>query len=404
MLVLLGVLSAGALIWLGRLILVYHFAARPTVLSAAGPDSSALRSESAGSPTAPAPRVTVIVPAKDEAPNIRRCVASLLAQDYPDLRVIVVDDRSADATAEIVAALAAGDGRLTLIRNRHLPEGWTGKCHALWLAAAQADGDWLLFTDGDTEHAPSAVAQAVAFTAERGVAFLTLLPAVGAEGFWERVLQPCLAGLLMSLFPPAVVNASRRRLAFANGQYILIRRDLYDQLGGHAAVRHEFLEDVALARRAKGRGERVCVAHGGEVLRTTMYHGLGAIWRGWSRIFFGSGRPAWTLVLLIVAAVLATVVPPLALVWAAAALAGRWTGGPVWAVLGLAALQVGLMMACMSRFYKLGQCDRRFLPLHPLATAIAVGIMANALRLRWFCRTITWRGTTYRQGSLRRVG
>jgi len=387
--VLLGLMGAGIAVWAARGLCVWHCRRRGTALSADPPAWP-----SAERP----PRVTVIVPGKDEEANIAACLDSLLAQDYPNFDVIVVDDRSEDRTAEIAAGFAARDDRLRLIRNTALPDGWTGKCHALDAGAKQADGDWLLFTDADTAHAPTALRSAMTVAVSRGVDLFTLLPRVVTEGIWEGALQPSLAGVLLSLFPPSMVNR-RRGLAFANGQYILVRRWAYDRLGGHAAVRGEFLEDIALARLAQEAALRVELADGGTVVRTRMYRGSRVVWRGWSRIFYGCGRPGLALTAWMLLSLLTTVLPAGVLVGALAALALGAPAAGVWPLLLVALVQVGLMFACMGFIYRLGRCRLRYLPLHPLATAFAVGVLANAVRLKWFARTITWRGTTYHSGT-----
>jgi len=383
--VLIVLMGVGALIWLVRIGLVWHFARAVPALPEHPPTDA----------QEDAPRVTIIVPAKDEADNIGPCVTSLLAQTYPNLRIIVVDDRSEDGTGDIVADLADGGDRLTLVRNADLPAGWTGKCHAIRQGVTHADGDWLLFTDADTVHAPGCVASAVAFACKEGVDLLTLLPAVRAERACERMLQPCLSTTFLSLFPPSLVNRPTHRLAFCNGQFYLIRRALYDRLGGHEAVRREFLEDMALGRKAKASGARVCVASGGDLVAVRMYRGFRALWHGWSRIFFGCGRSGAVLAVWMLLSVLATVLPAAVLAGGAVALALGAGGWRVWAPIGLAALQFALMAPCMARLYRMARCDRRYLPLHPAATAVCVAILANALRLKWFARRITWRGTVY---------
>ena len=386
--VLLGLMAAGTVLWMVRTFLLWHFRHRVTRLSAEPPAPPADHR---------LPRVSVIVPAKDEEANIAACLTSLLAQDHPDFQVIAVDDRSEDRTAEIAAGLAAGDSRLRLLRNTRLPAGWTGKCHALSLGAQEADGEWLLFTDADTAHAPAGLRGALTLATSRGVDLLTLLPALSAEGIWEGALQPCLGALFLSLFPPSMVNGPRRSMAFANGQYILIRRSAYDRLGGHAAVRGEFLEDIALARLAWGAGLRAAIADGASVLRTRMYRGLRALWGGWSRIFYGSGRSGLVLVVSMLLNLVGTMLPLGVLVGSAVALAVGRLPAALWPLPALALVETALMFLCMGIFYRLGQCRLRSLPLHPVAAAVALGVLANAVRLRWFARTITWRGTTYRR-------
>ena len=204
-------------------------------------------------PPDPAPRVSVLIAARDEERNIVSCLDSLLAQDYPNYEIIVVDDRSADHTAEMVRQYARRDPRVTLICNEELPEGWTGRNHALHLAARGAQGDFLLFVDADTRHCRSSITQAVSFALENDVDMLSLIIRLDNVGFWAKTLQPILGSMMGIHYPLWKVNDPKSALAYANGQYILMRRETYEAIGGRASIRSEFM-DKALAERVKRAG------------------------------------------------------------------------------------------------------------------------------------------------------
>ena len=175
-------------------------------------------------------------------------------QTYPNLEIIVVDDRSTDRTGEIAGQFATKDRRIRVLTIDDLPPGWTGKTHALHRAAALATGEWLWFLDADTLHSPESLSILMEYGRRQGAAMVSLLPELRCETFWERVVQPLGGIVLMQSFPLHVVHRDDSPLAFANGQYILITRAAYDAAGGHEAVKDRFVEDIALADRVKAAG------------------------------------------------------------------------------------------------------------------------------------------------------
>src|SRR5579863_7788161 len=253
------------------------------------------------------PLVSVIVPARDEERNIRRCVTSLLEQNYENLEVIVVDDGSADATPRVLEEIAQAHprgARLFVLRLRdYLPQGWAGKPHAIHKGAQEAHGDWLLFTDADTWHAPDALNYAINTAIDEKVDLLSLGSQQELPGFWERVVMPMAYLGIMMQYPPRQVNDPRSTVALANGQFILIRRAVYDKLGGYARprLRDTLLDDRDLAQVVKRQGYRLRLLDGRGLVHVRMYSGLRETWRGWRKnAFLGSrGGVAFTLVVLI---------------------------------------------------------------------------------------------------------
>lgn len=234
-------------------------------------------------PGADARLVSVVVPARNEAANIERCVRSLLAQRWPRLAVIAVDDASEDATGEILARLAAGDARLSVVSAGALPAGWLGKNHACAVGAARARGELVLFTDADSVHAPDCLARAVAALDRLGGDLLTLVPAIVCVGIAEKLLQPAILGLLFTLDGPRALNEDRARFPLANGQYLLFRRAAYDRVGGHAAVKDRVLDDLALAKATLAAGLKVRLAHAPDDLRVRMYTSFAELWWGYAK-------------------------------------------------------------------------------------------------------------------------
>ena len=247
-----------------------------------------------------APLVSVIVPARNEALNISTCVATLLNTLYPKCEIIVVDDDSIDGTGDIVKILAdhTPDGRLQLIAGEPLPPGWLGKPWACAQGVRRARGDVLLFTDADTRHDEMLLNRAVGALINQKVDLVTVLPRQLMLSFWERLVQPHFFATLLARYHnlPHMNRTRRTRDVLGNGQFILIRRDTYDTIGGHEALRAEVVEDQRLAQRVVASGGRMFMAHAHDLMETRMYRSLGGIVEGWSKnVALGSRAavPGW---------------------------------------------------------------------------------------------------------------
>lgn len=267
-------------LWLALVIWLIARAVRQRNVLAAVPVS-------AGDPARPAAKVAVIVPARNEAANIGPCIRSLSAQEYPPdrLAIIVVDDDSSDATAAIVADLARQDPRIVLRHTAALPPGWKGKVHACCagVAAAPRDAQWLCFLDADMRAAPRAIASAVTAASERKLDLLTLAPRHELRSFAERLMLPCGLYLLGFYQDLEKIQAPESDAVVATGQFMLLRREAYDAVGGHAAVRDAICEDVELALLLKRRGHRVLLMDGNHLLSTRMYTGWSTLWPGFAK-------------------------------------------------------------------------------------------------------------------------
>ena len=226
--------------------------------------------------------VSAIIPARNEERTIAEAVISVAEQ--PEIReVVVVNDQSSDGTGEILRRLAAGQPRLRVCEAGPLPAGWVGKNHAASLGAQKAACDWLLFTDADALHLPGSTGRALAEANSRGADLVSYSPGQEMHTWWERALIPFVFCRLSQLYSYEAINDPDSPAAAANGQYLLIRRNVYEQIGGHAAVRDEVLEDVALARLAKSAGFRLHFAPGDQICRVRMYSSFQAMWEGWSK-------------------------------------------------------------------------------------------------------------------------
>ena len=226
--------------------------------------------------------ITAIIPARNEEAAIARCVESVAAQ-AEIAEVIVVDDGSTDRTPAILAELGRKIPKVKILSAGELPRGWTGKSHAAAMGAEAASGEWLLFTDADTFHYPGSARRALADAVERDAVLVSYSPEQELETFAEKALVPLVYCRLAEIYSYAKVNNPKLTDAAANGQYILILRDVYQRVGGHAAVAGEILEDVALARNVKRAGYRIYFTAPIGVVRTRMYRTFGAMWEGWTK-------------------------------------------------------------------------------------------------------------------------
>jgi len=229
--------------------------------------------------------LTVIVPARNEEDCLGACLQSLVSQSDEffllgrDWELLVVDDSSTDRTR----AIAEGFRVVTVIAPAKLEKGWTGKANACWTAAQRARGRWLLFTDADTVHEPGNLRRAIHEAEKHNVGVLSYSPRQLVSGFWQRALMPLVFCELSLAYPPAKVSNPELRIAAANGQFLLASRKAYDAMGGHASVKGDVLEDVALAFLAKRRKVGLRFRYAADALSTRMYRTTGAMIEGWTK-------------------------------------------------------------------------------------------------------------------------
>jgi chlorobactene glucosyltransferase len=342
------------------------------------------------------PLVSILVPAKDEAGQIENCLKSLCAQDYPNFEILVVDDRSSDDTAAIVARCAEKDSRIHLLRIRELPAGWTGKTHALHKCQQRARGEWLFFVDSDTQMHPSCLSIVLRDCSESGADVESLLPALASDSLWVRILQPMALALLVLLYRPSRVNGSGSTASgMTNGQFILIRREAYRKIGGHEAVKGEFCEDIHIGRNVRQQGLRLRIVVATDIAVVKMYSTAKAFFAGWSRIFYSivDTRAArlWGLAALLC---VFSVLPYVVMLASAGALLMGASSFFVQAALCLALAQEFCQWIFYRRVFLLSGTSLRYLPTRILSVLAMLHVLGKAIRT---CRTheVNWRGTSY---------
>jgi chlorobactene glucosyltransferase len=343
------------------------------------------------------PFVSIIVPARNEARNIRRCVTSLLDQDYANLEVIVVDDGSTDGTASILTDIARRHPRgqhLRVERVDELPTGWAGKPHALHTGVQAARGGWLLFTDADTWHAPGALRFAMRQASREGADLLSLGSTQELPGFWNKVMMPLAYMGISMLYPIRAVNDPDSPIALANGQYILIRHAVYDTVGGYARpdLRATLLDDRDLARVVKGNGFRLRLDDGRGLLHVWMYQDLCDAWRGWRKnVYLGNRGGLPFFLLQLIGLPLVTIAPFILL------LAGLFMP----AHKGRNEVDLVAVVELVPLLAYRGWLDRAvgvpwyYAFTHPLGGAIFEGILAQSAWRVITSKGVDWRGRNY---------
>ena len=241
----------------------------------------------------PGLRLSVIVPARNEAVSLAACLDSLLSQSEPgfalgaEWELIVVDDDSSDATQQIAQSAAAGRDGVTVLQAPALDlsdrGGFTGKTNACWFAAQRARGAWLLFTDADTVHQPGDLSRALHEAEKYHASLLSYSPRQIVTDFWQRVVMPLVFSELATAYPPKQVSDRGSSIAAANGQFLLVEREAYFSVGGHRVVGREILEDVALARAIKRARFGIRFRYAPDALATRMYRTLPEMIQGWTK-------------------------------------------------------------------------------------------------------------------------
>ncbi len=337
------------------------------------------------------PLISVLVPARDEEENIEACVRSLLALNYPNFEVLVLDDHSADDTYSILCRLRNRDHRLRVLIGADLPPDWYGKPFACWQLANAASGEFLLLTDADCVFAPDALLLALGANQEHQADVVSLVPDLRCHGFWERLLIPIQYFVIFAFLPTPLIRLTPFPwFAAANGAFLFLKRETYFAVDGHRAVRRQLAEDVKFAQHVKRRGKSLWYGDGSRTYFVRMYDGLDELWAGFSKNLFPAFSHNLPLLLWIVFFLLNLfVLPPLWALWGWQAHAA-WTVLPLGTYLGLAAIRFGLTL-------RFGRDSGGYALLNPLAWFLVIGIALSSAYRSLSGRGNAWKGRVYHQ-------
>lgn len=344
-----------------------------------------------------APLLSVVVPARDEERNIEACVRSLLAQTGVPTEVIVVDDNSSDGTGAILAGLRTEHPALTVVTGEPLPEGWVGKPWACTQGERRARGEWLLFTDADSKHAPHASASMLAYARATGADAASIMTGQELGTLAEKAVLPAILQLIVfaSGTLDEINDPQRPDRALANGQYLMISRAAYDALGGHEALRGEILEDIGFARMLKRDGRfRLVLAEGTHLVRVRMYRSFREIWDGFTKnMYLGARGDLRSIGGAVAFCGLLSIAPPLL------AIAALRRGRRAEAAEALAATL--LVIATGYRSAPFVSMPRRLAFLAPIGIGTFAAIALNSTRCALTGAGFTWRGRRYTDSTPR---
>jgi chlorobactene glucosyltransferase len=339
----------------------------------------------AGSSAPSRGRVSVVIAARNEEHDLPATLDALAAQEYPDLEVLVVDGGSTDGTRAVARDRSP---RVRLLDEPALPAGWVGKNWACWTGARATDGKWLLFLDADVRAAPSAVRVVVDWAEQEGAALASVGTRVEMAGFWERTILPFYVQMVLTYFRTPRVNRPTSRAAMANGQFLLVRRDEYDRLGGHEAVKEYVLEDVALARRFREAGRAIRVAWAPDLAQTRMYRDREEMFEGLLKNVHGTDYSSLRMVGFL-AALIGFFLLPLGLLPL-----GLYAGSLPLVGMG-AFLYVALFGKHVGFARSLG-APAGYGLLYPVAVAYYLVLVTTSLVRGARRRPIVWKGRAYR--------
>lgn len=338
-------------------------------------------------PQKPLPLISVLVPARNEERNIKRCVNSLLHSDYPKLEIIVLDDHSKDKTYKIVKKISEHRRNLRVIKGKELPPGWNGKNWACHQLSQVARGEWLLFTDADTIHKPQSISRALALAQSKKSVFVSCLPRFITKTWSEKLYFPVIHFVFVALFPLKLINRSKdSRLSFAIGPFLFIQRDFYFSWGGYESIRSEIVDDIAMARKVKEAGGRTAILDGTKIMEVRFYTSFKEVWNGFSKNSYEAiGRAPHLVALLFIGCYFLFIYPYISL----------WDAFQSNQSLTLPFLQVSTIALTKLILSVRFKVNVFFGQLHPFTVCFALLILLNSFRLCLFKKKIEWKERLY---------
>jgi chlorobactene glucosyltransferase len=343
--------------------------------------------------------ISVCIPARNEARTIHACMQAILDQTYTQIELIAVDDRSSDETPTIMESMQRRDARIRILHGESLPTGWAGKPHALQQASQAAKGNWLCLVDADTLLVPQAMEACYAEARRAGADLLSIMTRQVTASFWERTVLPLVMSALAVGFPANRVNDPKYRDAIANGQFILIRREVFDAVGGYGQIRDRIDDDKALAQLVKWGGYKLLLVDGSDLAETRMYRSFAEMWEGWTKNIYLGLRDQRRLLILglvgfIVLAATALILP----LWPAFGLWWLLRGGGLAALIVLFEATAVWIAILWSRASVARSMDipRSYALTTSLGCAVFAGMMLVSAWNVLSGRGVTWRGRRYR--------
>ncbi len=336
------------------------------------------------------PLISILIPARNEEDNIKRCINSLLKQDYKNFEILVLDDGSTDGTADVVNELIKKDTRIRLYHGKPLARGWLGKSYACQQLAGYAKGKYLLFIDADTLHFPTSISSSVACLLRYKIDALSVFAKQIMVTLPERMVIPFSNFMIMGFMPLALIRRSRKALfCTAIGQFMLFKKDVYKAIGGHKSVKGEILEDVIISKRVKRCGYKFMIFDGSSNLYCRMYHNFSEVVSGYSKVLFASFDYSITMIssaIVIIAAIylMPFVMLPLSIIF-------DWQQTHV-NIMILQIIFILITRIMLSIRFKMKAFD---IFLFPLSVIYLLSMAINSVLQYRFNIGICWKGRTY---------
>jgi chlorobactene glucosyltransferase len=344
----------------------------------------------------PLPLVTVIISAKDEERHIEEAARSILASDHSSIQLILVDDRSSDRTLEIMENMAGQDERITVLSVQELPQGWTGKTHAVFLGTHQASGEILLFTDADTVFRPDAISRALRHFLINGLDMMSLIPGFTDRGFLEDAVHPHLALGLSYFYPLTEVNDSTKPAAMASGCFIMISKRAYCEVGTWETFRSQVTEDVALAKAVKAKGLKLGLMRGGDLVRTRAFQTLSEVCSFWERTYYGALEQSIPKMVRLVFNYASLVLLTLFFAFSGVLLLAGTDTAPVHGLFVMSTLALAAVIIPYSVFIWLEHGNWLYGLMAPVGIFVGAWVAVNTLGTVVMDKGIQWRGSLYR--------
>ena len=336
----------------------------------------------------------MLVPAKDEEENIENCIKSLLAQDYPNFEIIAIDDRSKDRTLEILKSFEQKDKRIKVVEVKELPEGYTGKNHALIDGLKHTKGEWLLFIDADTVHDPRTLAAAMNYALKKDLDSLSVEPQFEWNRFFQKLTFPILALGTACMFPIFTVNKKGSKVTLSNGQYLMVKREVYEACGGHEKIKGKILEDVALIENIKAKGFSYHLIMGRGMEKVRMYRDIKSFWRGWGRILFlGMKRNLLSSIILFLLSFTISLLPFLILTFI---IVSPHLFELLRLILILDLVVITQIFVINGFIHYIFNVNVLYTLLHPFSVISAMGVLGNSVYMGSRKKEIEWKGSKYK--------
>ncbi|MGO9569095.1 MAG: glycosyltransferase [Desulfomonilaceae bacterium] len=344
----------------------------------------------------PLPLVTVIISAKDEERHIEEAARSILASDHSSIQLILVDDRSTDRTLEIIEDLARQDQRITVLSVQELPQGWTGKTHAVFLGTNHASGEILLFSDADTVFRPDAISRALRFFLANDLDMISLIPGFTDRGFLEDAIHPHLALGLSYFYPLTDVNDSTKPAAMASGCFIMINKPAYLKVGTWETFKSQLTEDVALAKAVKAKGLKMGLMRGEDMVRTRPFKTLSEVCSFWERTYYGALERSIPKMARLVFNYFSLALVTLFFVFSGVILLAGRVSPPIDALFIMSTLAMAAVIVPYSVFLRLEHGNRLYGLMAPVGIFVGAWVAVNTLGTVVMNKGIQWRGSLYR--------